>query len=595
MRTGIIDKCAAVCLAALLCLLPLSCGRSDCPEPEGPESVLLLNIGTVGGTRAGTSALPANEKIHSLRVVVLHQDGKVEHNRHYTPGDAQAQRQVILKVTPAERKRIYLFSNEESVSRVEGAASGGVSGPQTLTDFLDGYTEGTAGFAQAVGDVYFAPDYSEAKPIPMSSMYEIDFPATGNFNGEFHLVRVATKFTVNFRNMRGEPVRVGGFSLGKHADRNFLMAHVEKTERNFQLFKVNEDTWKEWTWIDWLKRVSEASSEDDDYADTEAAGWLKDYSLPAQADGERVYTFSTPVEVSAAEFDDADPAKVTPGTATGVFYLPESRNMKSGATDDEQEYTMSVSIDGVADPFVFALPNLKALFRNTNVIVNITMTKDLQFIVEVIPFTSVEVAPDFGLVRDGFTGYIVGQDSQGRKCWYDGNYYDPAKAVPLYLGPNGNHGNFVTINGKEYLLVYADYARTAANLDHIFEKETRKKHWLYPAGRTGYENVDWAFYLNDLRHYVWLSEDYNEWDVGEKWDSNLGKNVEAWFWKTGTTWYRTLNEWDRYDWNKAIWDHDSHVYPRFWFDVLGNRYPWSEGDTKEKRAATIKEWVNYLE
>lgn len=389
MRNSI-EHIVAVCLAALL-LLPVGCGRNEAPVPDSPESVLLLNIETVGGTRAGKADLPANEKIHSLRVVVLHQDGKVEHNRHYTPGDAQAQRQVILKVTPAERKRIYLFSNEESVSRVEGAA------PQTLTEFLDGYTEGTAGFAQAVGDVYFAPDYSEAKPIPMSSMYEIDFPATGNFNGEFHLVRVATKFTVNFRNMRGEAVRVNGFSLGKHADRNFLMAHVRNTERNRQLFGVSADAWTEWTWIDWLKRVSDASSEDDDYAATEAAGWLKDYSLPAGADGERVYTFSTPVDVSAAEFDDADPAKVTPGTATGVFYLPESRNMKSGAMDDEQEYTMTVSIDGVADPFVFALPNLKALFRNTNVIVNITMNRNMVVTVDVIPYAALVLNPTFGV------------------------------------------------------------------------------------------------------------------------------------------------------------------------------------------------------
>lgn len=581
MRTGIIHS-VAVCLAVLLSLLLGACDSNDRSVPDEPESVLLLNIGTIGGTRAGTQDLPDNEKMNSLRVIILHQDGRVEHNRFYSREGALVQRQIVLKVTPDEKKRIYLFANEESVSL------GLEHGERSLSDLFDGYIEDSPCFEDAVKDLYFAPDYSGAKPIPMSSMYEIDFPAKGNFNGEFYLVRVATKFTVNFRNMRGEPVTVNRFSIRSHADKNFLMAHVDDSDRNRLLFNGK-------TWVEWLKEVSDASSANDDYAATEAAGWLKDYRLPEQADRQIAYTSATPVTVGPAEFDVDNLDDIRPGTASETFYLPESINPKESATDGEQEYAMSVHIDGVTEPFDFVLPNLKALFRNTNVIVNITMTKDLQLIVEVIPFTSVEVAPDFGLVRDGFTGYIVGKDSGGRKCWYDGNYYDPNNATPLYLGPNGNHGNFVTINGKEYLLVYADYARTAANLDHIFEKETGKKYLLYPAGRTGYENVNWTFYLNGLRHYVWLSEDYNEWDVGEKWDSNLGKNVEAWFWKTGTTWYRTLNEWDRLDWNKAIWDHDPRVYPRFWFDVLGNRYPWSEGDTKEKRAAIIKEWVGYLE
>lgn len=394
MRTDI-KQYVTVWLAALLTLLPASC-RSDGPEPDGQEATLLLNIGTLGGTRAGTADLPDNEKINSLRVIILHQDGKVEHNRHYSPGDAQAQRQIILKVTPDERKRIYLFSNEESVSRVEGAVAGGVAQP-SLTEFLAGYREGTAGFADAVADVWFAPDYSETKPIPMSSMYEIDFPAGGNFSGEFHLVRVATKFNVNFRNMRGDAVRVREFSISKHSDGNFLLAHVDNTERNRQLFNVSEATWTEWSWIHWLKRVSDASSADDSYAETEAAGWLLDYRLPAQADGEKVFSFTTPVDVGPAEFNDSDPGDVKPGTASGVFYLPESRNLKAGATDGEQEYTMSVSIDGVADPFVFALPNLKALFRNTNVIVNITLNRNMEMEVDVIPYAAIVLTPTFGV------------------------------------------------------------------------------------------------------------------------------------------------------------------------------------------------------
>ncbi len=201
--------------------------------------------------------------------------------------------------------------------------------------------------------------------------------------------------------------------------------------------------------------------------------------------------------------------------------------------------------------------------------------KDIVWTVDVIPFTHVELKPDYGLERDEFTGYIVGKDRQGRVCWYDGNYRDPATAVPLYLGPKNDEGKFVTINSKEYLLVYADYERTAAGLDHFFEKETRKKYFLYPAGRTGYENVNWTYYLNDLKQRVWLDETLR------------------------LSCFRTLNEWDRLEYsivayNWPGYDHNSYN-PRYWFDVLGNRYPWKEGDTVAKRKAILGEWVQYLE
>ena len=133
----------------------------------------------------------------------------------------------------------------------------------------------------------------------------------------------------------------------------------------------------------------------------------------------------------------------------------------------------------------------------------------------------------------------------------------------------------MSINGKEYLLVYADYERTVANLDHIFGKENRKKYLIYPAGRTGYENVNWAYYLNDLKQHVWLDEELR------------------------LKCCRTLNEWDRLEYSAVAYnwegyDHDS-INPRFWFDILGNRYPWPEGDTVEKRKAILGEWVQYLE
>lgn len=571
----------AVCLTALALPFVMACSSQDESLLEDiSEATLYMNVEPVSLTRTGAALLPDNEKMHSVRVIILHSDGTVEHNKFYSLDGAQEQKSFLLKVTPNEKKKVYIFANEESVSEVEGVADENT----TLSAFFDSYREKAYGFEEAVNSLYFTPDYTEGNNIPMSSEYEIDVPEKGTVEETFYVVRVATKFIVNFFNWRGEEVRVEKFSIASHADKNFLMAHVKDSEQNRLLFDGE-------SWINWLKNVSDASSENDDYATTEAAGWLKDYDLPALANRNLEYTFASSITVASAEFDENNLDDIKPGEASEVFYLPESMNLKDGATDGEQEYILKVYISGLSEPFVRKLPNLKALFRNTNVVINVTMYKNMEMVVDVIPFTSVEVDPDYGLDREDFTGYIVGKDEDGNKCWYDGG------DGPYYLGPKDSLEKFVTINEKEYLLVYADYDRTAAKLDHFFEKGTRKKYLLDAARRTGYtftlnpEHPEWGpdIYYNKFQQRVWLSEDYNEWIVAEE------NNVEVWNWQAGTTWYRTLNEWDRLNWNQAIYWKWTHVYPKYWFDVLGNRYPWSEGDTKEKRAAIIREWVQYLE
>ena len=390
MKPNIIHS-IAVCLAAFALPFMVACSSQEESLPEDTtEAALYLNIATMGQTRASTTELPNNEKMQSLRVVVLHENETVEHNRYYSLEGAQAQKYILLKVKPNEKKKIFLFANEESVSKVEGVNVAGKN--QTLTAFFNSYTEGASSFEAAVNGLYFAPDYSDGKPIPMSSMYEIDFPKKGNFDGTFYVVRVATKFTMNFMNWRGEEVKVDKFTIAYHADKNFLMAHVNDSEQNRLLFNGK-------TWIDWLKEVSDASSEDDDYATTEAAGWMKDYELPAQANEAFTYTHGT-VTVRKPTVDIDNPDNSKPGVAKNipVFYLPESKNLKAGTTTDgEQEYTLTINIDGGTKPFVRKLPNLKALFRNTHVVVNITMYNSNEIVVDVIPYSEVNLEPEFGL------------------------------------------------------------------------------------------------------------------------------------------------------------------------------------------------------
>lgn len=385
MKPDIIHS-IVVCLAAFALPFMVACSSQEESLPENvEEAVLCLNIEPIGQTRASTVELPDNEKMHSVRVVVLDKNMTIEHNKYYGLEDAQDRKFITLKVKPNEKKMIYLFANEKSVSSVEGVTI--LGGGTELAAFFNSYKVGDSDFNVEVDKLYFTPDYT--KPIPMSSMYEIDFKE-GREDYQFYLVRVATKFTVNFFNWRGEEVTVENFSIESHADKNFLMAHVN----SYPDTQNPETNQKYPTWIDWLKAVSNASNENSDAA-TEEFGWLTDYELPEQSTA-TIYTHGkVTVGIPTVDIDYPDNSKPGVASVVPVFYLPESKNLKAGAT--EQEYILTINIAGRDEPFVCKLDKLKALFRNTHVVVNITMYNSNEIIVDVIPYSQITLEPEFGL------------------------------------------------------------------------------------------------------------------------------------------------------------------------------------------------------
>lgn len=393
MKPDIIHS-IVVCLAAFTLPFMVACGSSqdDDPLPENTEAVLSLNIESIGQARAGTAELPDNEKMHSMRVVVLHSDGTVEHNKFYTFDGATDQRFIFLKVTPREKKKVYLFANEESVSTVEGVT--GAGGNLSLTAFFDSYTEETSGFEAAVNDIFFRPDYSARKPIPMSSMYEIDLSEKEYFEGTFYVVRVGTKFTCRFRNFRSGAVTVNSISVSDIADESYLMAHKQGLTMDF----TEEDGGKsELFWIDWLKKVSDESQEyPEDKTLADKRGWIMDYDIPGSAVHAPVGPTNLNLSVPKAIGTDVDKEQGTLYT----FYLPESKDLINPAeTYGVQQYEMTLGLTdehGEKMSFNFAFDNLKALFRNTNAVIDILMY-DKEVVVDVIPYSEVVLEPEFGL------------------------------------------------------------------------------------------------------------------------------------------------------------------------------------------------------
>ncbi len=617
-------------------------------EEEDGNHIFLTFQATLAGvsTRAGEEPV-ADDRVKTLRIVIVSQGKEegtenaaadaawvVEHNQTVS-WRSQLSNRYTFEVAPNSRKRIYLIANESNDNGKNLVGANGT--PLNFSDerFIPDATTDRAPVDDYVFDVSTL-DYSYTpSALPMTALYEIDVPPLNMFpDGKLtypdplYLVRAATKFSFKFTNQsKKRDITVTGIDInGVITDQMYLMPHVNKKDDKYWVVEETETDGNvtytpldlEKDWIDWMGYEANASQSGADNK------WLTDYKVPTSVTS--TATVDTLLKIPAATDAQPSPSAET----SNAIYLPESKTIKGGSNPLElQEYSITVrtkerAVGGTEEEVKTypskTLPHLASLFRNTHVVVGFIFTEDAdELVVDVIPFTSVELKPDYGLEREDFTGYIVGKDKEGRKCWYDGNYYDPETAVPLYLGPKDKEGEFVTINGKEYLLVYADYKplsgtyvsgfnRTAVNLHHIYDKKTKKKYLLSPEGRTGYtpvlnpEHPEWGpdLYINHLKQCVWLDEDYMKWDV--VWNPNFEVNGEVvgrneWVYTIGK-WYRTLNEWNRLDWNKAVYDkevQDPRIYPKYWFDILGNRYPWSEGDTKDKRGAILGEWVKYLE
>ena len=589
-------------------------------EEEDGNHIFLTFQATLAGvsTRAGEEPV-ADDRVKTLRIVIVSQGKEegtenaaadaawvVEHNQTVS-WRSQLSNRYTFEVAPNSRKRIYLIANESNDNGKNLVGANGT--PLNFSDerFIPDATTDRAPVDDYVFDVSTL-DYSYTpSALPMTALYEIDVPPLNMFpDGKLtypdplYLVRAATKFSFKFTNQsKKRDITVTGIDInGVITDQMYLMPHVNKKDDKYWVVEETETNGNvtytpldlEKDWIDWMGYEANASQSGADNK------WLTDYKVPTSVTS--TATVDASLKIPAATDAQPSPSAET----SNAIYLPESKTIKGGSNPLElQEYSITVrtkerAVGGTEEEVKTyppkTLPHLASLFRNTHVVVGFIFTEDAdELVVDVIPFTSVELKPDYGLEREEFTGYIVGKDENGNKCWYDQteNPTDPTKRTPFYLGKD-NNASFVTINSKEYLLVYTDFDRTAAKLNHFFEKETRKKYLLTPEGITGYKYGN-DMYLNKMQQRVWLDSG------GDPNGDADAQSIYAALQKVGLNLKccRILYEWDRLDWTKARWWETKNIYPKYWFDILGNRYPWSEGDTAEKRKNKLGEWVQYLE
>lgn len=361
---------AFILAMASVCALGFqSCVYDDLDGPDSGRkaAVMLLDISPVGTTRAGTVDI---ELMHSLRLIIVDESGSVEHNRHIILNNG-SQRYIYRCEITTGHKKVYIIANEESISG--------------LTTLLDGMETGSKEVESKLNSYVFTPDYS--KNIPMSSMYEVDI-VKGNNEKEFNIVRVATKFDVTIDNKRSDNVKLEKFTINGLTEKSYLLP-VFSSEDAGIFVKVNESIGekkpfvfnndfsfnagdKVLHWADWLKLASDESNNsprDEELADKR--GWIMEYSIPSEDHKEIQW-----------EEKDLDIISSNKQLSLPTHYYPESRLLKPVSTfapDLEQEYEFTIEFSSPDEKwenkqFNQVFPNLRALFRNTHVLLNITLT-----------------------------------------------------------------------------------------------------------------------------------------------------------------------------------------------------------------------------
>lgn len=424
-----ISRIVFLALSVALALAVQSCSSDLLDDGEGDllGTSLVLRVFATDIVDESRAMTPGIEKLHSLRIVLVDGEGKVEHNYCTTFSFPEEQHLYHFALKPG-KKRIYLIANEESVEDLTTGIP--------LSEILSGVGEGTSGFEHTINAVVFHPNYQKA--IPMSAVYDLEVER-GRNERSFYLVKAATKFTFNFENIRAEDVKVKKIAISKTADNSYLMPHVGESD----LYQKAQDGTRMW-WIDWLHDVCEITTANPSNLSNaqinSRLGWIKNYSVPQEAKmSDYVIDFGeVPLTVPAAVVNGDN---ITAGVKrdVGPFYSTES--FFNPSAEGEQAYTVSFEIEGVDHVLTVPLTELKTLFRNTHVITDVLISHTgdvlkIDCVVDVQPFSSVELRPDFGLERDE-ENEIVDRDKDGYLTDGEGNYVDaygnPAtKSVDAY-------------------------------------------------------------------------------------------------------------------------------------------------------------------
>lgn len=397
--------------AALLAVMTMA-GLSSCiydyvdeeaaaGKTEDNRFTLYILLGILDGPKSRVEETPKEELMHSIRIVLLDSEGKVEFNKKFSYNEPVPESGFIQIPTVKGQKQLFFFANEESVTLAGDTQ-------RSLTDLLDSYPAGAEGFEAAVNAAAFS--LAPGEPLLMTSRYSLDAGRSGENNYTFYVVPAATKFTFNITNKRDDGATViKKIAIASLADINYVMPHVGAQYRNWE----NDDgTTTSLYWIDWLQRVVEETNKEpnntnpDNLEVNRNRGWIDDYKLPDNPRPQHapLTMFNGGPDgqgVSVAGASTNAEGEPVYGTETfGPYYATESIFLNSNG---KQEYTLQLELtDGTGKKPELSprsLPFVPALFRNTHVVIDITFEMSYMHVYgEIKPWS--ENGPAYGWLTE---------------------------------------------------------------------------------------------------------------------------------------------------------------------------------------------------
>lgn len=340
-------------------LLIGGCSRDTKEEAEEKGILVNLDISVAlsdvvhSMSRAGLAdAVGDNEKMQTLRIIVVRENGVVEENRLITFAAVERYGYERFKVVGKEKKQIYLFVNEENEAiKVRRGSSAGTR-DLDLGEYLSGIVQWKEFPKEEFSELTIRLDEASeqlAGALPMSECHEIEVSDTDS-ECDLFVTRAAVKFSFRITNKSSKDRELTGLTISKMSRYEYYLPHnAEYGEEN-----IGDEVYK-------------AIISYDDLS-------------------------------SAGEYDYNQQGLEVKLPMNKEVVLEKSVYLLEGKSD--REYSVGIEIDG-AGLENKVLEGLRKLPRNTHVVVNITLNDDkdnaMTCEVDVRPYSEKILKPEFGL------------------------------------------------------------------------------------------------------------------------------------------------------------------------------------------------------
>lgn len=288
-----------------------------------------------------------NEKMNTLRIIVVRESGIVEHNTYlnFTRPDLIL-KDMEYKVVGGEKKKIWLIANE---------------GNSKMTYDFSGIRPGAEFPEKDVNEACISMTGNNDEItgwIPMTACHEVDMPLK-DYDTELFIVRAATKFTYILTNNTSAPLHLSGLTISKGARKEYLFPRAK---------------FGKWSYTDPV---------DGSIVTEDVEKQIISYEVPLVQNNE-YYVFQKTLSVTA---DAGASVKIDP------IFLLEGKYID--AASDGKNYSTSLTVNGIEYPSY--LPELPQLPRNTHAVVYVSFSEmGISFTVEVMPYGEVILNPGFG-------------------------------------------------------------------------------------------------------------------------------------------------------------------------------------------------------